>query len=925
MALFSIALLFFILSERRSAVSAEDDDDDLRRFDCYPERASQGEQAVDQSLCEARGCLWKEPVSDKKAPWCYYPRNASSFSCYLLVAQQYHEKSLTRVYFLRHQGRQPPYGNHSENITVCIQQRENDVLRVKIHDSHDRYEVPIRIAEVNTGQNPIYRVEVERFPFSVKVTRKSDGEVIWDTSVAPMVFSDQYLQISTRLPSSFVYGFGEHEQTTFRRSLNWTTLGMFSRDQFPFMTPGRNVYGVHPFYMNLEKSGAANGAVLINSNAMEVTLQPTPALTYRTIGGILDFYIFLGPTPENIVQQYTKLIGRTFMPPYWSLGFQLCRFGYKDLDEVKRVVADMKKYGIPQDVQYGDIDYMERQLDFTYDKTFDGLPEFVKSIKEDGLKYIIILDPAISANETKPYPPYIEGVKQDVWIKDANGEILFGKVWPDYPNVTVNSSYKWEEQTKYFRAFVAFPDFFSKKTQVWWKNEIEKFHKIIDFDGLWIDMNEPANFVKGSVNGCSKNKFDNPPYKPYILGDVLADKTICMNAIQGGYRHYDVHSLYGWSQSAVTQPILRNITGKRSIVISRSTYLSSGKYAGHWLGDNLSAYYEMQRSIIGMLDFNLFGIPYIGADICGFIDDAEARLCQRWMQLGAFYPFSRNHNTFNAKDQHPTVFGEAIAKNSRDILLVRYRLLPYLYTLFYEAHKKGNTVVRPLLNEFTEDRETWHIDRQFLWGPALLVSPALAENQTEVKAYFPATRWFDYFTGKEVSTKAGYVTLPTPQEHINLHLRGGYVIPVQEPANNTFFSRRNPFGLIVSLDSSGGATGNLFWDDGESIDSITEKKFLLVTFTIIKNVLTMKPDIRGLEVEPLLEHIVIFGVVGGKSTASHGHSHYDFNKKSLNITGLKWKMNDHHQISWSTATSIPVYVKFNTFITFVCCVLKGMI
>ncbi|XP_028402531.1 maltase-glucoamylase, intestinal-like [Dendronephthya gigantea] len=905
---------------------------DEARFDCYPERLVD-KDAVNKTLCEKRGCIWKKPGKDQNAPSCYYPAN---FNGYRLIKKKHYPENRTRIYSLRREAKTVLYGNHSENISVHVQFSHNDVLRIKIVDSHEkRYEVPVSISPSHEGAEPVYDIQTVDYPFSLKITRKSDKEVLWDTSVAPIIFSDQYIQISTKLPSKYLYGFGEDEHETFHRSLDWQTLGMFSRDQFPFAAPQRNVYGVHPFYMSLEESSKAHGVVLINSNAMDVTLQPTPALTYRTIGGILDFYMFFGPTPEQVVQQYTKLIGRTIIPPYWSLGFQLCRYGYKNLDEVKNVVSEMKKYGIPQDVQYGDIDYMERQLDFTYDKnTFKGLPEFVDSIKKDGLKYIIILDPAISANETKPYPPYSEGVKEDVWIKNNDGEILFGKVWPDYPNVTDNASLSWDERTKRFRAFVAFPDYFAKNTTKWWKSEIEKFHNIVDFDGLWIDMNEPANFVHGSTKGCPNNRFDYPPYKPYVIGNVLADKTVCMSATQGGglYRHYDVHSLYGWSQTIVTQPIVQSVTGKRSIVISRSTYPSSGKYAGHWLGDNLSQYYQMHRSIVGMLDFSLFGIPYIGADICGFIDNTTPRLCQRWMQLGAFYPFSRNHNAIGNQPQHPTVFGEEIARNSRDILLVRYRLLPYLYTLFYEAHTKGSTVVRPLLNEFTSDKKTWTIDKQFLWGPALLVSPAMEKNQTKVKAYFPGSRWFDYFTREEVPTKKGYHELQTPQDHINLHLRGGYVIPIQEPANNTFFSRRNSFGLIVSLDDNGLATGSMFWDDGDSVDSVERKNFLLLRFNVTENKLSITVEQTGFAVEPRLENILVLGLKDGKVKASDGISVYHEETKSLNITRLNWKLNETHVISWSTNSTtsttptshgytvkLEVYTHLlsNTFVVFI--------
>lgn len=287
---------------------------------------------------------------------------------------------------------------------------------------------------------------------------------------------------------------------------------------------GGNLYGHHPFYTCMETDGKSHGVFLMNSNAMDVALQPKPAITYRTIGGILDFYIFLGPSPEDVIKQYTEAIGRTFLPPYWSLGFQLSRWGYNKIETVKNLVGNMTEQNLPQDVQYGDIDYMIRQKDFTYDPvSFKGLPEFVRSIKNDGLRYIIILDPAIGANDTD-YRPYDLGNELNVFIKDGDsGKNLFGKVWPTFENITMNDSLPWDEKTRLYRQFAAFPDYFHPNISKYWKNLIKDFHKIIEFDGLWIDMNEPANFVAGRVGGCSKNKWDYPPYKPRIIGDIMAD------------------------------------------------------------------------------------------------------------------------------------------------------------------------------------------------------------------------------------------------------------------------------------------------------------------------------------------------------------------------------------------------------------------
>jgi alpha-glucosidase (family GH31 glycosyl hydrolase) len=168
----------------------------------------------------------------------------------------------------------------------------------------------------------------------------------------------------------------------------------------------------------------------------------------------------------------------------------------------------------------------------------------------------------------------------------------------------------------------------------------------------------------------------------------------------GKYRHYDVHNLYGLTESKATQLAVRNATGKRSFVLTRSTFIGNGRYAGHWLGDNAANTVDMHRSIIGLIESSIFGIPYVGADICGFIGTTDEELCTRWMQLGAFYPFSRNHNINDAPDQDPASFSQFSIDSSKRALKIRYTIIPYYYTLFYKAHVYGNQVIKVFSKNF---------------------------------------------------------------------------------------------------------------------------------------------------------------------------------------------------------------------------------
>lgn len=230
--------------------------------------------------------------------------------------------------------------------------------------------------------------------------------------------------------------------------------------------------------------------------------------------------------------------------------------------------------------------------------------------------------------------------------------------------------------------------------------------------------------------------------------------------------------------------------------------------------------------------------PYIGADICGFTSESNEELCTRWQQIGAFYPYSRNHNVKGSKDQDPAAFSQALIDSTVTTLNIRYEILPYFYTLFYRAHIAGNLVIRGLFQEFPTDDNCRRIDKQFLVGPAWLVSGVVENGKRTVDAYFPTqSKWYNYYNG-DVSPR-GFATLQAPLNFIPLHIRGGYIIPTQKPANNTSFSRKNPFGLIVALDANKLASGELFWDDGDSIDSIEKSQYYLSKFLFSGNKLTM--------------------------------------------------------------------------------------
>ncbi|CAN8026669.1 unnamed protein product, partial [Ixodes persulcatus] len=237
-------------------------------------------------------------------------------------------------------------------------------------------------------------------------------------------------------------------------------------------------------------------------------------------------------------------------------------------------------------------------------------------------------------------------------------------------------------------------------------------------------MNEPTNFYDGHADGCPANS--TLDYPPYVPGEKpLFAQTLCMSDRHHLSAHYDVHNIYAHLEAEATYTALVAIRGKRPFIISRASSAGMGAWSGHWSGDIASSWEDMRLTIPNMLSFGMYGMPLVGSDICGFRGNSSLELCARWHALGAFYPFSRNHNDYDCVDQDPYSMGPLVIEAARTSLRMRYSLLPYLYTLFYRSHVFGETVARPLFFEFPEDPKTHDVDEQFLWGGSLMFNPAL--------------------------------------------------------------------------------------------------------------------------------------------------------------------------------------------------------
>jgi alpha-glucosidase (family GH31 glycosyl hydrolase) len=710
------------------------------------------------------------------------------------------------------------FGSSISNLKLLVYFNTRDSLRILIRDADNQRWEPDDYPNPQLNVDRNYKFELNEYPFGFKVTRLSDGKVIWDTMTVDgknrFYYADQYLEIGSRIPDiPYVYGLGERV-TSFRLDTNYTSYTLWTLAQdCPYDTGkdyrGRNMYGHHPVYLEM-RNGKAHAVFLHNFNAMETEFTPN-WVSFKTVGGVIDLYLFMGPKPEDALEQYHSVIGYPQLPPYWAMGYHQCRWGYADLGSMSVVLDGYNNNGIPLDVLWSDIDYMTDFWDFTLDYSRfpkEGFSILLERLHSQGKFYVPIVDAGVAATD---YFAYNRGLEMNVFIRrHANDTQPFvGLVWPGK---------------------AVFPDFFHPNASKYWSEMFEVLYEDVKFDGIWLDMNEGSSFCDGECPGfyASPAKSLKMPYTPGRHS--LEDQVLPLLAKHYGgpmYIEYNVHSLYSYMQVKETHFYLKEKFNTRPFILSRSTRAGQGKYGFHWLGDNYSTWEQLRYTIQGVLNFQIFGIPLVGADVCGFHNNTTPELCSRWLEVGSFYTFFRNHNDIGAEGQELFVLGEDVMNVGRKMIRMRYSLHLYMYSLLFKASYSGGSVLRPMFFEYPNLIDMYENERQIMLGPAILVIPVLEENQRSVIGFIPdECRWYDYWTGM-IFRERGYTELDTPLDDINILIRGGHVLPLLNSTSAMSLTevRQKPIELLVALDCDFKASGTFYNDDGVSLETIEKKKY----------------------------------------------------------------------------------------------------
>lgn len=449
--------------------------------------------------------------------------------------------------------------------------------------------------------------------------------------------------------------------------------------------------------------------------------------------GNLDYYFIAGENMRHVVKNYTYLTGRTPLPQLFTLGYHQSRWGYETAADVRGVAAKYRDLEIPIDTIHLDIDYMDAYKVFTWSEEDFGEPgRLISDLSKDGFKFVTIIDPGVKVEEG--YSVYEEGMKQGYFAKTPEGEVYVNAVWP---------------------GDAVYPDFGNPKTREWWADN-QKYLVELGVRGVWNDMNEPASF-KGEL--------------PEDV--VFTDEDAVSN-------HAAMHNVYGHLMAKATYEGLKKYDGRRPFVITRACYSGSQKYTTAWTGDNQSLWEHLRMAIPQMCNLGLSGMAFVGTDVGGFGADVTGELLARWVEVGCFSPLFRNHSSKGSINQEPWLFGEEVLAVNRKYITLRYKLLPYLYDLFWECEKNGLPPLRPLVLHYEKDEAVKDLNGEFLFGERILAAPVVEQGMTRKLVYLPEGTWYDYWTGEKLKGKAWRMK-EAPLAVCPMYIKAGSVIPNYEP------------------------------------------------------------------------------------------------------------------------------------------------
>lgn len=553
----------------------------------------------------------------------------------------------------------------------------------------------------------------------------------------------------------------------------------------PFFTSNKG-YGL--FFDNPSKGYADIGKT--NSNIFEVGFT----------SGEINVYIILGKDYKEILQSYHKLTGTQPLPPRWAFGNLMSRFGYNSEAQVKDILGKMKEENIPVDAVIFDLFWFGDSikgtmgnLDWVNKKAWPNPKKMIGDFKKDGINTILITEPfvlksSLNYNQSKPF----------------HAVDLSGKPYL---------------LTDFYFGQSGLIDIFRKDAQQWfWSKHKPQMDNGVE--AWWGDLGEPEKHPSNLYHNLKDLGF-----KRLFKAD-------------------EVHNLYGhtWTKMLYNN-YAKNYPNKRLFSLNRSGFAGSQRYGIFpWTGDVSRSWSGLRSQLKVLLGMSMSGVPYVHSDAGGFAGgEGDNELYIRWLQMAAFTPIFRPHGTALYEiDKNAFSFPSEAAlidtpyrKIAKEIINLRYSLLPYNYTLAYEQAKYGKPLIAPLYYHFPNDKIAAEVEDEFMWGENILVAPVVQKGATTRKVYLPKGNW--YSQEKKLFSGGQWIELDVTIKEIPIFYREGSIVPSDMNLNadekeNTS-KRYNTMVGLTYWPSLMQSSFNLFWDDGKSKNNLETKKYDLTNFT----------------------------------------------------------------------------------------------
>ena len=606
-----------------------------------------------------------------------------------------------------------------------------------------------------------------------------------------------------------VYGLGEMPRGINKRGWHYITN---NTDESRHSEDKLSFYGAHNFL--LVRDGSTCFGLFVDFPGKvyyDIGYTRHDLFSFHTETPDYDLYLLSGGNENAICREFRTLIGRSYIPPKWAFGLAQSRWGYKTEEDVREVARQYKEHDLPLDMICMDIEYMQDYADFTVNKErFPDLTKLSADLKAQGIRLVPIIDAGVRIDPNDP--TCTEGLEKGYFCKKADGTPFVAAVWPG-------------------KAY--FADFLRPEVREWFGH---KYKALTDcgIEGFWNDMNEPSLFysperLRAFLNDMAalreKDNIEQEEFFLRVVGGAMglmnspADYASFYHEVDGQkVRHDQVHNLYGGSMTRAAGEAFADLRpGQRTLLYSRSSFIGSHRYGGIWLGDNNSSWAQLLANIQMMPSVQMCGFLYSGADLCGFSSDTTPDLALRWLEFGLLTPLMRNHSAVGTRMQEYYRFPEVLPA-VRNMIRLRYALLPYLYSEFMKAALENTSYFRPLAFDYPDDPDAREVEDQLLLGEGLMAAPVYVQNAHGRHVYLPEPmkllrlRAVDDYD--EEILPAGHHYIRCALDEVLLFLRPGHIVPVAQPANSTSELDDASLTLWSFLPDGESAEYRMYRDDG---------------------------------------------------------------------------------------------------------------